>query len=88
VCPEQAGILTTTTTTSDKVSEQVISRTIKREVVRQGWTDLAITVTDAGGTRFTTRQLVGVNIANKRLGSRENPIVLILRRPHDATPTA
>lgn len=87
VCPEQAGILTTTTTTSDPVSGHVISTTTKREVVSQGWTDLALTVTDAGGTRFTTRQLVGVNIVNKRLGSRENPIVLLLRRPHDATPT-
>ena len=88
VCPEQAGILTTTTTTSNKVSGQLISTTTKREVVSQGWTDLAITVTDAGGTRFTTRQLVGVNIVDKRLGSRENPIVLLLRRPHDAATTA
>jgi hypothetical protein len=33
VCPEQAGILTTTTTTSDPVSGDVISTTTKREVV-------------------------------------------------------
>ena len=77
-----------TTDSGKLVSGGVISRTTKREVVSQGGTDLAITVTDLKGTRFTTRQLVGVNIVNERLGSRQNAIVVLLRRPHDVTPTA
>jgi hypothetical protein len=77
VCPAGAGILTTTTTTTTIRTNQT-STTTKQEVISQGWTDLAITVTDAGGTVLTTRQMVGTNIVNKRLGSAHKPVVVLL----------
>jgi hypothetical protein len=80
VCPQRAGILTTRTTTTN-IDTKAESSTTRDEVISEGWTDLAITVTDDAGTVFTTRQIVGTNITNRRFGSRDHPVVVKLRRP-------
>jgi hypothetical protein len=80
VCPEHAGILTITTTTTN-IHTNAVSSTTRDEVISEGWTDLAITVTDDAGTVFTTRQIVATNITNRRFGSRNHAVVVLLRDP-------
>jgi hypothetical protein len=80
MCPERAGILTTRTTTTN-IDTNAESSTTRDEVIGEGWTDLAVTVTDDAGTVYTTRQIVGTNITNRRFGSRNHPVVVLLREP-------
>jgi hypothetical protein len=77
ICPQQAGIVSTTTTTTDFKTHEVTTETTQTPNV-VGWSDLAVKVTDAAGTVLAGRRLIARNVINKRVGTREDPVVLLL----------
>lgn len=76
----RAGTLTRTELREDLSSGRVISSRTSHTPVGGDRPDLGVTVTDRSGNILATRKLIQLNLAGKRLGTRENPVVVQVGR--------
>jgi hypothetical protein len=75
------GMYTDTKTVQDIRTEVVVSSTTQHRIVFEALPDLGVTITAADGSVLAKRTQIAVNVANRRLGSREHPFTLHVMPP-------
>lgn len=76
----RAGMLSRTEIREDIPTGRILSSRTTRTIVNGDRPDLGVTVTDRSGNVLATRKLVQLNLSGKRLGTRENPVVVQVGR--------
>jgi hypothetical protein len=62
----------------DLTTERAFSISTQRTVIAEAQPDFGITVVNSGGALLTTRQLIALNVAGNRVGTRESPLIVRL----------
>jgi hypothetical protein len=71
-----AGIFTTITSTEDLTTGKLLSTRTRTDLIDEAQPDFAINVTADDGTVVARRQLVALNNPGRRLGTKDEPLVV------------
>jgi hypothetical protein len=75
---EEAGVLRTTQTEIDLQTGNTISDYNTTSIVPERFPDFGVAVTDPSGIVLATRQLVVLNAASTRIGTAQNPVLVVV----------
>jgi len=81
VCNARGGIYTEFESREDVHTGEVLSSTTRKRTIGEAQPDLAVTIRSADGRVVAKRRLIAPNLAGKRLGAFDNPVVVRIKPP-------
>ena len=75
---EEGGVLRTIQTEIDVQTGKTIPDYDTTSIVPERFPDFGAAVTDSSGTVLSTRQLVMLNAASTRIGTAQNPVLVVV----------